>query len=352
MKKRLSILKFIIETAIHLLFWTAVYLFYTYFLGYGSENTAYINRFSLFLMPITIGSSYFFYFYLIPKYLLLKKQQLFILYTAYTFIISFFFIIVSIFYGLVFSDNLKTGDYTPITKGLIFITLAVYFIFFVAISIGLIINNYKSVLKNEDLKNKFLATQLQLKEQELKFLKMQIHPHFLFNTLNTLYGFALKKSDEAPDMILKLSNLLDYILYQVEKPLVFLNDEVNHIDDYISLEKMRFQDSLFVSFDKEIHQENIQIAPMLLLPFVENSFKHGAQIDGVLKVDIKLKTANNLLFFEIKNSTKNNTSSKKGIGLENIKKRLEMLYGKSYHLDISQTKNSFRVELKTPLKND
>ena len=352
MKKQHFIFKLVIKTTTHLLFWLVVYSFYNYFLGYGSQNTTYVNRFSLFLMPITICISYFFLFFLIPKFLLNNKQKLFIIYTIYTLVISFFFIVLSILYGLVFSDIFKTSGTSPITKGFLFIILGIYFIVFIVISIGLIVNNYKSTLKNEDLRNKFLESQLQLKEQELKFLKMQIHPHFLFNTLNTLYGFALKKSDEAPNMILKLSNLLDYILYQVEKPLVFLNDEVNHIEDYISLEKMRFQDSLFVSFDKEIHQEDIQIAPMLLLPFVENSFKHGAQIDGILKVNIKLKTTHDSLFFEIKNSTKNSTASKKGIGLENIKKRLEMLYGKSYHLDISQTKNSFRVELKTPLKND
>ena len=83
-------------------------------------------------------------------------------------------------------------------------------------------HNYQSIIRNETLEKKFLQTKLELKENELKFLKMQLHPHFLFNTLNTLYGFALKKSEEAPDMILKLSNLLDYILYQVDKPLVLV----------------------------------------------------------------------------------------------------------------------------------
>ena len=140
-------------------------------------------------------------------------------------------------------------------------------------------------------------------------------------------------------------------MYQVDKPLVLLEDEVSHIEDYISLEKMRFQDSLEVSFKKEIHKESIEIAPMLLLPFVENSFKHGVQVDGVLNVTIDLKTTEEYLNFEIINSAKNTSDSKKGIGLENIKKRLEMLYEKGCQLNISQTKNSFKVELKTPLKN-
>ncbi|WP_422090354.1 sensor histidine kinase [Tenacibaculum ovolyticum] len=351
MIKRHSSYKLILEIIIHFIFWVVVYFFFNYFLGYGSVNTEYINRFSFFLMPITISISYFFSLYLIPKYLLKKKQLLFFLYTIYTFIISFFFIVLSILYGLIFSNTLRANNHTPITKGIIFIILGVYFIVFIKITISLIRHNYKTSLKHEDFKNRLLNSQLQLKKQELKFLKMQIHPHFLFNTLNTLYGHALKKSDDTPNMILKLSNLLDYILYQVDKPFVILNDETKHIEDYISLEKMRFQNSLDVIFKKEIHQVNIKIAPMLLLPFVENAFKHGTQINGVLKIIIKLKTTEEFLNFEITNSTKINFKNQKGIGLENIKKRLNILYKTTYFLNISQTENSFKIELKTPLKN-
>ncbi len=351
MKKSIQILQTLLIIVIHTLFWLGVYFFFTYFLGYGSENTVYVNRFSLFLMPITIVVSYFFTSYLIPQYLLNDKLKLFFLYSIYTFIVSFFFIVVSIFFGSIFSDALKEESHRPITKGFILIILGVYFIIFIAITIGLLLHNYKQNTKSEELKNKFLQTQLQLKGQELKFLKMQIHPHFLFNTLNTLYGFALKKSDAAPDMILKLSNLLDYILYQVDKPAVLLSDEINHIENYISLEKMRFQDSLQVNFTKELHKENIEIAPMLLLPFIENSFKHGTQINDILKVDAFLKTSDNLLEFTVSNTSKNNDATKKGIGLDNIKKRLEMLFNNNYTLNITKEGTSFNVELKIPLKN-
>ncbi|OSY87473.1 histidine kinase [Tenacibaculum holothuriorum] len=352
MVKTSSILKWLITAAVHIIFWIGVYFFYTYFLGYGTNNTNYVNKFSLFLMPITICTSYFFLFFLIPKYLLQKKQVLFILYTVYTFIISSFFIILSILYGLIFSYDLTTNDASPLTKTLPFIVFGVYFIVLVVIMLGMVMHNYQSALKSEDLRSKFLATQLQLKEQELKFLKMQIHPHFLFNTLNTLYGFALKKSDTTPNMILKLSNLLDYILYQVDKPFVLLSDEIKHIDDYISLEKMRFQDSLSVKFEKEFHQQNIKIAPMLLLPFVENAFKHGTYQDDVLTINIDLVTQEDKLFFSITNSAKTNTNTKKGIGLENIKKRLEMLYKEQSSLTINQTENKFLVNLIIPLQNE
>ncbi|APG66505.1 histidine kinase [Tenacibaculum todarodis] len=358
MKKSVSIFTVLITITIHFIFWIGIYFFYNYFLGYGSNNVKYVNRFSLFLMPITIFISYFFLYYLVPTYLVKKKQKLFILYSIYTFIVSFFFIVLSIFFGLVFSDFLKSEDITPITKGFLFIILGVYFVIFIVITFGMFIHNYKQSIKNEDLKNKFLQTQLQLKEQELKFLKMQIHPHFLFNSLNTIYGFALKKADKAPEMILKLSNLLDYILYQVEKPAVLLQDEIDHLKDYVSLEKMRFHDTLNVSISEEGNTENVQIAPMLLIPFVENSFKHGTIIDGKLKVVISIKIENELLFFKISNSTLEETSNETGIGLDNIKKRLEMLYPNGHQLKIEQENQLFIVALKVKinslniLKND
>jgi two-component system LytT family sensor kinase len=211
--------------------------------------------------------------------------------------------------------------------------------------IKLIQHNYKSILKNEDLKNKILQTQLQLKKQELSMLKMQIHPHFLFNSLNTIYGFALKKRDEAPEMILKLSNLLDYILYQIEKPTVSLENEINHLEDYISLEKLRFHDTLEVNLIKGDDISEMYIAPMLLIPFVENSFKHGAIIDGCLAIMIAVKRNSEMLFFEVENSVLEKTNDSTGIGLENIKKRLEMLYPNAYTLEINRTDKLFKVQL-------
>ncbi len=346
------IFKWLSTICIHILFWIGVYFFFTYFLGYGTKNTTYVNRFALFLMPITITISYFFLFFLLPKYLLQKKQFLFILYSIYVLIISFYFIILSIFYAIIFSFELTTKNSSPLTKTVPFIVFIIYFVVFVVISIGLIIHNYKSTIKNDALKNIFLQTQLELKEQELKFLKLQIHPHFLFNTLNTLYGFALKKSDAAPEMILKLSNLLDYILYQVEKPLVLLKDEIHHIEDYISLEKLRFQDSLQVNFDKQITNENILIAPMLLLPFIENAFKHGVHINNILLIDIKIYTIKDALYLTIKNSSKRKVQTKKGIGLENINKRLKMLLKDNFILNIEETEDSFSVQLTLFLNNE
>ena len=179
---------------------------------------------------------------------------------------------------------------------------------------------------------------------------MQIHPHFLFNSLNTIYGYALKKEDHAPEMILKLSNLLDYILYQIEQPSVLLENELNHVEDYIDLEKIRFHDTLNVTLEKKGDIEGISIAPMLLIPFVENSFKHGTMIDGILNIAIQLEVKDNTLFFQIVNSAHKKEVSDQGIGLENIQKRLEMLYKDQYDLEIDHNQNMFTVQLTIHLK--
>ncbi|WP_241507281.1 sensor histidine kinase [Aquimarina sediminis] len=234
----------------------------------------------------------------------------------------------------------------PMTRSPLFLFIAVYFVVFVASAFSLVQHNYKSNSTNQKLQHKILETQLKLKEQELQYLKMQIHPHFLFNTLNTLYGFALKKSEETPEMILKLSNLLDYLLYQVDKPMVSLKEELDHIEDYVSLEQMRFSDSLDASIGFEDIDDSIQIAPMLLIPFVENSFKHGKIRNQKLSIIMKLKYRNDEIQFTISNSIlQYQDDNKEGIGLSNIKKRLLLLYKDRHSLKISKNENWYTVDL-------
>src|SRR5690606_8920500 len=205
--------------------------------------------------------------------------------------------------------------------------------------------NLKHTEKTKKLETKILEAQLKLKEQELNYLKMQIHPHFLFNTLNTMYGFALKKADETPEMILKLSNLLDYLLYKIDKPFVLLTDEINYIKDYIELEKMRSSDTLDIHFKCDTIPESVKIAPMLLLTFVENSFKHGRLKNGQLTIKIGLSCNTESIFFSIENTSSKNETTNKGIGLQNIKKRLDMLYKDNYHLKIDDAETVFKVNL-------
>jgi two-component system LytT family sensor kinase len=337
--------KKLLQVILHAIFWCGVLLFYTYFFGSNTDDVNYVLSFSLFLMPITIATTYISIYKLIPDYLIKKKYRLFLLYSLYTLIISAYLIVLSIFYGLIYLSDFQYSNMAPISRNLLFITIAVYFVVVIISAFKLLKLNLKHAEKTKKLDTKILETQLKLKEQELNYLKMQIHPHFLFNTLNTMYGFALKKADETPEMILKLSNLLDYLLYQVDKPFVLIKDDLNHIDDYIALEKMRFNDTLDISFIKENISENTQIAPMLLLPFIENSFKHGIIKNGLLCIKIRITCTEEKIHFDIENTSSNSEKNSKGIGLENLQKRLALLYKGNYKLNIASEKNLFKVSL-------
>ncbi|SDS50962.1 hypothetical protein SAMN04515667_2335 [Formosa sp. Hel1_31_208] len=345
------ILKKIGHALLQIVFWVGVLFFYTYFFGVNSVRYDDTLLFSLCLMPTTIATTYVSTYKLIPDYLITKQYWLFAIYSAYTFIISVYLLMVSIFFSLIYISNFEYADMNPATKNIIFICTAVYLVVVVVSAFKLLKLNLEQASKTKLLETKILDTQLKLKEQELNYLKMQIHPHFLFNTLNTMYGFALKKADQTPDMILKLSNLLDYLLYQSEKPFVLLYEEIEHIKDYIALEKMRFNDTLQVDFDINTSTETITIAPMLLLPFIENSFKHGSIIDGKLKIDIQLTANSNSIDFSIQNSYSGNNDLKHGIGLDNIKKRLSLLYADQYNLEITYENAIFSIQLHLKIVN-
>jgi len=346
MLKRTFILKKLGQLLLHILFWCLVLFFFTYFFGAESKNYQNTLSFSLFLMPITIATTYVSIYKLIPDYLITKRYFLFGLYSLYTLIISGYLIMVSIFFSLIYLSNFEYGAMNPATKNIIVITTGVYLVVIIVSAFKLLKLNLKHSEETKKLETKILETQLKLKEQEINYLKMQIHPHFLFNTLNTMYGFALKKADETPEMILKLSNLLDYLLYQIDKPFVLLTDEINHIQDYIELEKMRFNNTLNINFKVENISEDIKIAPMLLLPFIENSFKHGALKNSVLTIKITLSCKNKKIYFYIENTNKETNTNTKGIGLENIKKRLNLLYKNNYTLKTKNTETKFKVNLK------
>lgn len=302
-------------------------------------------------MPVTIGATYVSIYTLLPDYLVAKRYFLFALYSSYTVILLVLGAVFSIFFALAFLTDFKFEKMTVLSKSSVFIITSICLVVIVVSAFKLLKLNLKQSRNNAELEAKFLEAQLKLKEQELKHLKMQIHPHFLFNTLNTMYGLALKKAAQTPDMILKLSNLLDYLLYQTEKPSVLISEEINHIEDYIALEKMRFNDTLDIAMDVQLESKHTTIAPMILLPFIENSFKHGSIIHGVLEIDIQIKTSLELIHFRIKNSNAERASVGHGIGLENIKKRLELLYPGSHELSIKDQTNAFEVDLQLNTKN-
>ncbi|GET22526.1 sensor histidine kinase [Prolixibacter denitrificans] len=332
---------------LHTLFWVAVWFFYVYFFSYKTDNITYVTWFASFLLPVTMAVTYFVVYFLIPRYLLTKKYWRFALYGIYTFILSTYLIVVTIMASFIFLSNIHISDMPLMSRNYAFILILVYLIVGIISSVSLLNNNFRIQSRNRELEKKILEAQLQFKEQELEYLKKQIHPHFLFNTLNTLYGFALKQSKQTPEIILKLSNILDYILYQVNKPRVNLSEEILHVKEYIELEKIRFQDTLKVSIQAAEIDNDVQIAPMLLIPFVENAFKHGNIVDGFLTVDMTIVFKDGQLRFHIQNTTRNHVENNEngGIGLENIRKRLELNYPERHELKIEKNENWYTVDL-------
>jgi sensor histidine kinase YesM len=190
-------------------------------------------------------------------------------------------------------------------------------------------------------------------ETELKYLRNQTNPHFLFNTLNNIYGLARRKSDDTAEVVMKLSQLLRFMLYESSKPLIKIGDEIKMLDDFINLEKIRYTQKLEVSFHKKVDNEAEQIAPLLLLPFVENAFKHGASENRFESfIHIALELEGGVLHFHIENSKEDNTDTneKGNIGLTNVRRQLELMY-KQYDLQVLNESSVFKVFLTVNLRS-
>lgn len=205
------------------------------------------------------------------------------------------------------------------------------------------INNRKREKETIYLRNQML-------EAESKMLKWQMNPHFLFNTLNNIYALSQLKSDKTPESIHRLSDLLRYVIYDCNENLVSLNHEIDYIKSYIELQLLKDDDiSKNVKYSLENSNSVLQIAPMLLIILVENSFKHSKIEDIEFGwIDISLKTTNDQINFVVKNSmpdlpyTKDKT---KGVGLANLRRRLELLYQNNYNLEIVQKDKTYSVNL-------
>lgn len=214
--------------------------------------------------------------------------------------------------------------------------------FFLSTFFVYIIRDRELQQKKPDLTNQNL-------EFEMKFLKSQINPHFLFNALNNVYALSVIKAENTPEMILKLSEMLRFTLYDSESQKVKVERELSYISNYIDFQRLKMdtEPNLTVSMDQ--CNRELMIEPMLLIPFVENSFKHS-HIENTKRGWIKLKihSLGSMLFFNISNSimpTMTNRDLPGGIGLENVRKRLELLYPGRFELKIESTTNEHRVQL-------
>ena len=189
---------------------------------------------------------------------------------------------------------------------------------------------------------------------ELSFLRSQMNPHFLFNIMNNIAAMVRLKSDELEPTIHKLSSLMQYMLYETDEEKVLLQSEIENLQSYIDLQQQRFSEKLKLHVSLDVKENWHTIEPMLLIPFVENAFKHGTGLIQNPEIEIELKAQNDQLYFVVKNrfvqteTTKDKTS---GIGLANVKRRLELLYGNRHQLTINKTNEWFSTSLALTFKS-
>jgi sensor histidine kinase YesM len=281
--------------------------------------------------------------YLIPRFL---SQKNFMTYVLLLLAMVAVFTPIKVMMLYVTYDEVDPREYLIMNQQNIFLLLFM-------IASGSTIIRIVSDWQRHQRDRKDLETQRM--QSEIKFLKSQINPHFLFNTLNSLYALTLKKSDKAPEIVIKLSEMMRYMLYECNERRVPLQKEVNYIQNYLALEALRQSGQADIQFKVEGQVTDQTIAPLIFIPFLENSFKHGLnhQIsEGYVKV--VMKVFENKLLLRILNSKpaqarKSPDKTSGGIGLENVQRRLNLLYPSQYKLDIEDNEKEHIVELSLDL---
>lgn len=307
--------------------------------GGGFLLTARNTLIHVFFMMVMI---YFNYEYLIPHYLSKQRFFTYLLFLFATALIIMPIEILCLYWNIVGQEdpNAQLELLAKQSGHLIFLLLAL-----IASTILKITKEwlFQQAVQKE-LENKNL-------QSELSFLKSQINPHFLFNTLNSLYALTLKKSDKAPDLVLQLSDMMRYMLYKSNEKEVPLEQEIQYIQNYLALERTRYADKARIEFDYVGEPaQHYKIAPLLFITFLENSFKHGLSQsiqDGF--VECLIYAEGNWIDFTIQNSKTQERDEhyfQGGIGLVNVRRRLELIYPHRYQLDISETEDTYIVNLK------
>lgn len=273
---------------------------------------------------------------LIPRYLFLKK------YWHYTGFVSILVIGIALLLSLWMTESDQIDWFSR------FIVMVINVVFFLLVTSGgkFLFEYLKKMMKLKEIENKQLKA-------ELNLLKAQVNPHFLFNTLNNLYGLITQnQNQQASDVTLKLADLMRYLLESSKADLVSLNKEIQFLEDYLSLEKIRLSQQTDIKFTVSGINKELFVAPLLFIPLVENAFKHGLNtISADSYAHFSLSLQDNELFFEAVNSVGKSleNSEKSGTGLENLKKRLQLIYPDKHQLDIEQTSNQFKVILNIQL---
>lgn len=342
----------------HVLFWVMVYLYFVLSVNNISSFGGYRFLFESYgvIVVVQMITAYVCIYWLIPKFLNQKKTGLFIwwmfvllavLFAVYQAVKTYYF---DVEYFDTYNEVQRQYAVESYGKRLTYFSvfLSKIILYLTPTALLLMARFYKN-------QKKFLQLNEQKKIAELTALRNQLNPHFLFNTLNNLYSLALDKSDKTPEVIERLSDILDYILYRCKDDYVPVQKEIELIENYLSLEKVRYGERVSVRFAHAIPIE-VNIAPLLLLTFVENAFKHGVvQELGSAEINISLTMDAKNVLFSVSNSKPSTAVEKtmeKGepLGLKNVIQQLDLLYPNAYELTHDDQKSNYTVVLKLEQK--
>ena len=329
----------------HLLFWifTSLLVIFVFQLIsipasiFGGKSPGIKDYLTALLIILPAGACIFYASYFSLNFFI-KRTTRFIWIAAGYIILTLVFLVPAIV------ADLKGSKSPDFLESIIIFLPVLYFNLF-----GYLFKTFFEWIKDRKIKAELEKDKL---ASQLELLKAKLNPHFLFNTLNNIYSFSLTKSPQAQVLVEKLAGTLQYMIAECDVALVHLEMELKMIMDYIELEKVRYGNRLQMKIDVMGECRNKLIAPLLLIPFVENCFKHGTS--KMLEepwIEMKITIEDNMLFFALVNSKpeKNVYDEKKGIGLNNVRKRLDILYQKRYSLEISNSVNYFSVTLNLPL---
>jgi sensor histidine kinase YesM len=325
---------------LHILFWLLSFFIFSYIFKISDEVSRIDYIFSGLFHVSLIIAVYINLALLMP--LLFNKKR----YIVYSFALATA-ILLSILLNL-FTFNRLADIFLP---GYYFVShfefWDVGFFIVIYILVTSLLKLSKSWFELQETNNKLDRIEKENIKSELNTLKAQINPHFLFNSLNVIYSQAIKGSNKTPEAVIQLADILRYVIYDSTNDKVLLNTEIKLLEDYIELHKFRIESSSRITFEHHAQNDNYTIAPMLLLPLVENSFKHGIKgdLDNTF-VNIKVEAIENNILFEIENSKgSDENEAHGGIGLANIRQRLNLLYPNKHKFTIEESATRFKVKM-------
>ncbi|WP_424963667.1 sensor histidine kinase [Ekhidna sp.] len=326
----------------HVLFWVIYMAAFTFVEGGYSNQFAVAFYMELGFLPFRLAVVYINYFFLLPRFLEDRKLGKYLVQTIFFVAIASFMhrAFMHFYLNDILFPNWNPGVFPrpyKLVQSALIITSPMIFL----IGIEVLLRWQHSEHRAERLAGEKLKA-------ELSYLRSQINPHFFFNTLNNLYGLAMKKSDKTPEVVMKLSELMSYVLYEADKEKVPLVKELEQIERYIALEQIRYENRFRVDLQTEGEIERVTIPPLIFLPFVENSFKHGvnkSSKDGWISITLKVQEE---LIFSIRNSIPKKTDGNEktgGLGISNVKRRLDLLYPGKHMLTCKEEEGEYIVNL-------